>query len=123
MHAPLLGLRNATAQLLLGRTRGNPLPGFRFPFFSAEDGMADEAAAEQFSNLQAGLQFALLQPGDDARGSFVLLPGWPCEWDVSFRLKAPKNTTVQGAWVRGELVNLTVLPEERIADMILAPGC
>ena len=83
MHAPLLGLRNETAALLLGRVAGAPLPGYRFPFFSGEDGMNDFPSVEQFSNLQAGAQLALLQAGEDAQswdepGSIVLLPGWPC---------------------------------------------
>ena len=123
MHAPLLGLRNETAQLLLARTHGKPLPGFRFPFFSAEAGMADEAAAEAFSNLAAGAQFALLQPGDDAQASIVLLPGWPCQWDVHFKLHAPLQTVVEGVWAGGALASLTVTPPERAAAVILAPGC
>jgi hypothetical protein len=100
---------------------GNPLPGFRFPFFSGEDGMADEAAVEIFSNLQAGVQFALLQPGE--QGAVVAFPGWPCEWDVHFRLRAPLNTTVEGVWRGGALVNLTVVPPARAAAVIVAAGC
>jgi hypothetical protein len=121
MHAPLLGLRNETAALLARRTAGSPLPGYRFPFFSGENGMADEAAAEIFSNLQAGVQFALLQPGEG--GSVVAFPGWPCAWDVHFRLRAPGNTTVEGRWRGGALVNLTVVPSSRAPWVHVATGC
>ena len=128
MHAPLLGLRNETAALLLGRVAGSPLPGYRFPFFSGEDGMSDFPSVEQFSNLQAGAQFALIQAGEDAAdwgapGSIVLLPGWPCSWDVSFRLRAPFNTSVTVVWANSSLQSLDVDPPARRADVLFAPGC
>jgi hypothetical protein len=121
MHAPLLGLRAETAALLVNRTRGTPLPGYRFPFFSAEDGMGDEAACEAFSNLAAGVQHALLQAGE--HGEIVVLPGWPCAWDVHFKLRAPANTTVEGVFKGGKLLSLSVVPASRAADVIVAPGC
>jgi hypothetical protein len=121
MHAPLLGLRNETGALLVARTAGTPLPGFRLPFFSAEDGMGDEAACEAFSNLASGVQFALLQPGE--QGAVVALPGWPCAWDVHFKLRAPQNTTVEGVWRGGQLRNLTVVPASRAPFVYVAKGC
>ena len=128
MHAPLLGLRNETAALLLGRVPGFPLPGYRFPFFSGEDGMNDFPSVEQYSNLQAGAQFALMQAGEDnadwsTPGSIVLLPGWPCAWDVSFRLRAPFNTVVTVVWANSSLQSLDVDPPARRADIVFAPGC
>jgi hypothetical protein len=124
MHAPLLGLRNETGALLRARAEAPaPLPGFRFRFFSGEPGMADEAAAEVFSNLASGVQLALLQPGDDAAQSVAVLPGWPCAWGVRWRLRAPGNTSVEGAWEGGALQSLTVLPPERAPAVRLAPGC
>ncbi len=121
MHAPLLGLRNETAALLVNRTTGKPLPGYRLKFFSGEDGMGDEAACEAFSNLASGVQFALLQPGE--QGAVVLFPGWPCTWDVHFKLRAPMNTTIEGVWKGGKLFNLTVVPESRTPWVQIAPGC
>ena len=128
MHAPLLGLRNETAALLLGRVPGSPLAGFRFPFFSGEDGMADFPSVEQYSNLQAGLQLALIQAGEDnaswnTPGAIVLLPGWPCAWDVSFRLRAPFNTVVTVVWANSSLQSLDVQPPARRRDVVFAPGC
>jgi len=128
LHAPLLGLRNETAALLLGRVAGSPLAGYRFPFFSGEDGMADFPSVEQFSNLQAAAQFALVQAGEDnadwsSPGAIVLLPGWPCAWDVAFRLRAPFNTVVTAVWANSSLQSLDVQPPARRADVVVAPGC
>lgn len=62
------------------------------------------------------LQEMLLQTdGDELR----LLPCWPKELDVSFRLYAPKNTVVECVWKNGEIKKLTVIPESRRADIIL----
>ena len=66
-------------------------------------------------------KFALLQPGED--GAVVAFPAWPCHWDVHFRLYAPWNTTVEGVWQGGAVVNLTVVPESRAAAVIFATGC
>jgi hypothetical protein len=122
--AALLGLRNETAARLAGRAAfRTPLPGFRFEFFSGEHGMGDEAAAEVFSNLQAALQLALLQPADDADGTAVLLPAWPCGVDVTYRLRAPRNATVTVVWAGGKLASLVVDPPERARFVVVAPGC
>lgn len=48
-----------------------------------------------------------------------LLPAWPRDWDVEFRLHAPFQTVVEGKIERGKLVNLRVTPESRLADVRL----
>ena len=63
----------------------------------------------------------LLQPADDALGSALLLPAWPCEWDVHFKLQAPRQTTVVGSLVAGKL-EYHVEPAGR-ARFISAAGC
>lgn len=123
LHAALLGLRDDVAAMLLARTRGSPLPGYRFPFFSFEDGMDGEPAAEVFSILQAAAQLALVQNADDAEDTIVLLPAWPCAWNVSFRLKAARNTTITAVWAAGSLQSIAVEPLDRAAHVIVAPGC
>jgi hypothetical protein len=47
-----------------------------------------------------------------------LFPAWPKKWDVSFRLHAPYQTVVEGEYRDGSLVSLTVIPVERLADVI-----
>jgi len=54
----------------------------------------------------------LLQPMDDVEESMLLLPAWPCEWDVAFRLAGPMNTYVSGKLVNGTL-SYTVEPKSR----------
>jgi len=62
-----------------------------------------------------GLQEMLMQtPGQTIR----LLPAWPKDWDVDFKLNAPYNTTVEGRVVNGELRDLKVTPPERMKDIL-----
>jgi hypothetical protein len=46
-----------------------------------------------------------------------LFPAWPKNWDVSFKLHAPYNTTVEGVLKDGKLVNIKVTPESRRSDL------
>ena len=61
-----------------------------------------------------GLQEMLMQ----CFGNEILLfPAWPNEWDVNFKLHAPMNTTVEGEFKNGKLVNFKVFPENRRKDV------
>jgi len=65
-----------------------------------------------------GLQEMLMQTtGDDIR----LLPAWPKDWDVDFKLHAPHSTTVQGKVRGGTVVELVVHPESRRKDVSIMP--
>jgi hypothetical protein len=55
--------------------------------------------------------------GDDIR----LLPAWPKEWDVDFKLHAPQNTTVEVVLRKGTEVTLKVSPESRQKDIVINP--
>jgi hypothetical protein len=56
----------------------------------------------------------LRQWGEDgAAGSIVLLPAWPCELDVVFKLWGPLNTSVEVVYAGGQLVALNVVPPSR----------
>ncbi len=48
-----------------------------------------------------------------------LLPAWPADWDVHFKLHAPYRTVVEGEYRDGELVNLSVTPESRRSDVVI----
>jgi hypothetical protein len=66
----------------------------------------------------------LLQSGEDgATGTIVLLPAWPCDVDVSFKLWGPLNTSVEVIWAGGALVSLDVVPAERRSAVVFAPAC
>ncbi len=63
-----------------------------------------------------GLQEMLMQtPGRTIR----LLPAWPKEWDVDFKLHAPERTVVTGKVRDGEVVELEVVPESRKGDVVV----
>lgn len=62
------------------------------------------------------LQDMLLQTnGED----IYILPAWPKDWDVHFKLHAPGNTTVECRLEKGEVKMLKVLPEERAKNVTL----
>ncbi len=63
-----------------------------------------------------GLQEMLMHTiGDEIR----LLPAWPEDWDVDFKLHAPHKTTVEGQVRNGKLIDLKVIPESRRRNVIL----
>jgi hypothetical protein len=63
-----------------------------------------------------GLQEMLLQTTDE--GKILLFPAWPREWNVHFKLHAPKSTTVEVELKEGKVVKLIVLPESRKKDIV-----
>ena len=67
--------------------------------------------------MNRALQEMLLQSGDDGfdAPTIVLLPAWPCGWDVAFKLWAPFNTSVEVEYAGGKLVSLNVQPPARAA--------
>lgn len=63
-----------------------------------------------------GVQEMLLQPVGDA---LYVLPAWPADWDVDFKLHAPGQTTVELRVVGGKLQRLEVSPAHRARDVVL----
>jgi hypothetical protein len=61
------------------------------------------------------LQRMLVQyEGDE----IYLFPAWPKDWNVAFKLFAPKNTTIEATLKNGEITRLEVTPGERKKDLI-----
>ncbi|PSL27998.1 DUF5703 domain-containing protein [Dyadobacter jiangsuensis] len=106
-----LGLTEEAAALTIKKLQDS---GRRFPAFwgPGHDWVPDHNWG---GSGMIGLQEMLMQtPGD-----FInLLPAWPDDWDVQFKLHAPKNTVVEGEWKAGKLVSLKVTPESRRSDVI-----
>jgi len=48
-----------------------------------------------------------------------LLPAWPKDKNVHFKLHAPYQTTIECSWKNGALEFLKVLPEARKKDVVL----
>ncbi|HUT23538.1 MAG TPA: DUF5703 domain-containing protein [Sumerlaeia bacterium] len=67
-------------------------------------------------NLMMALQTMLMQCEGDA---IRLFPAWPKEWDVDFKLRAPKQTIVEGTLRSGKLERLKVAPKAREKDVIV----
>jgi len=110
--AALIGDAPTASAQLLARARTGPAKGYRFTGF-AEHYQDYEPSADHYANMNRALQESLLQTGDDAGGTLVLLPAWPCSWDVDFRLVGPANTTVTVSYAGGRLVSLDVQPPSR----------
>ncbi len=70
------------------------------------------------SVMMIAFQAMLLQTDGD---KLLLLPAWPGEWDVQFKLHAPNQTTVEGDFIDSKLVRLHVDPASRKQDIIV-PG-
>jgi hypothetical protein len=66
-----------------------------------------------------GLQDMLLQASGD---TIYLLPAWPKDWDVAFKLHAPRNTTVEARVAGGKLIELHVTPADRQKDVVTPAG-
>ena len=66
--------------------------------------------------MVAALQRMLVQYEGD---KILILPAWPKDWNVSFKLHAPKGTTIEGVYRDGKLEPLKVVPESRRADVVV----
>ena len=64
--------------------------------------------------LMKTLQAMLLQT-DGSR--IFLLPAWPKDWNVEFKLHAPQRTVVEGIYRGGKMQSLHVTPKTRRADV------
>ncbi|KPK50631.1 MAG: hypothetical protein AMK72_01730 [Planctomycetes bacterium SM23_25] len=108
-----LGLADEARKNLVGRARKKHA-GSRFPAFWGPnyDWIPDQ---DHGGVLMKALQAMLLQT--DGRKVF-LLPAWPKDWDVHFRLHAPYRTTVECKYGGGKVRLLTVTPPERKADLV-----
>lgn len=121
INTALLGFSAQAYAMVLDRARQGPPAGYRFPAF-AQHYQDYEPSADHFSVMNTAIHAMLLQNGEDgAAGTIVLLPAWPCDVDVSFKLFAALNTTVELVWERGAQVALTVEPPERAAAVVFAP--
>jgi hypothetical protein len=118
IQAALLGLTNEAKNLVTQRVKAKAR-GYRFPGFYGPnyDWTPDQ---DHLSVFMIGIQRMLMQCEGDR---ILLLPAWPKEWDVSFKLHAPKNTTVEAVVKNGKVKMLAVTPESRRKDIELQnPG-
>ena len=89
-------------------------PRARFPAFweCKMDGTPDNDHGANSANT---VQSMLLQSDGQ---KIYLLPAWPEDWDVSFKLCAAGNTTVECEYRDGKVQSLKVTPQARQADIV-----
>ena len=68
--------------------------------------------------LLSGALLTLMQTIGDR---ILLLPAWPKDWDVDFKLHAPRQTTVECSFRVGKIKKLIVSPHEREKDVVVCP--
>lgn len=110
--AARLGLREEAVTNLLAKL-GNSHPAYRFPATWGPnfDWLPDQCHG---SNLMLLAQEMLLQTAGER---ILLFPAWPREWDVNFRLHAPRGTVIEAELRAGKLMRLEVTPSARTADV------
>jgi hypothetical protein len=120
--AACLGLSEEAARLVAERAaQPSPsrpgYPAYRFPAMWGpnSDWIPDQTHG---SNILTTLQYMLLHSDGD---KIYLLPAWPKNWKASFKLHAPKNTTVEGVYRAGKLEQMKVTPESRRQDIVESP--
>ena len=87
----------------------------RFPLYGSNspDSCPD---FDHFGSGSIALQRMLMQC--DGK-EIVLLPAWPKDWDVDFKLHAPYNTIIEASVINGKIENLKVTPKSRMNDVII----
>ncbi len=113
VQAALLGLTDEARTMVIERVQ-NSAKGYRFPGFYGPnyDWTPDQ---DQPTVFMIGLQRMLMQCEGD---KILLFPAWPKEWDVTFKLYAPKQTTIDCEMKQGKIVKLKVTPASRGKDVV-----
>ncbi len=134
IHYARLGMAEKSQEMAVGKLGNGP---YRFPAFWPET--IDWVPDFNWGGAgMIGLQEMLLQTHSDAPASLHgkvnlgdirlntgngvklrLLPAWPVDWDVDFRLHAPGQTIVEAKVRDGRIMELKVTPEHRQEDLIL----
>jgi len=115
--APLLGMTDEAARILKVKM-ANSNAHYRWPATWGPnfDWVPDQCHG---GNLMAAINYMLLQHAGD---KILLLPAWPKDWDVSFKLHAPRKTTVEVVYRAGKIEKLEVVPPERRKDVTFPAG-
>jgi len=107
-----LGLTEQAREDVVGRARKGH-EGSRFPAFWGPnyDWIPDQ---DHGGVLLKAVQAMLIQT--DGRKIF-LLPAWPRDWDVDFKVHAPYRTVIEGKVRHGQITQLKVTPPSREKDI------
>ncbi len=112
VHFARLGMTDEARELIVRKFDDGP---YRFPAFWPP--AIDHAPDHNWGGMaMIGLQEMLMQTGDDR---ILLLPAWPDDWDVNFKLHAPGETVVEGKVMDGKVGHLEVTPAIRRDDVVV----
>jgi len=108
IQAALLGLADKAKTMVTARAAATAT-GYRFPglFGPNYDWTPDQ---NHPSGMVIAVQRMLMQCDGD---KIALLPAWPADWNASFKLHAPKVTTIESRVEKGAIIELKVTPESR----------
>jgi len=117
IQAAYLGLTPEAANYVVGNF-STWHPASRFPAFWGPnmDWIPDQCHG---GVSMIALQSMLLQ---NVGRKILILPAWPRQWDVDFKLHANYNTIVEARVRNGKILNLKVTPNERKADVVMGTG-
>ncbi|MBI5393959.1 MAG: hypothetical protein HZA91_01545, partial [Verrucomicrobia bacterium] len=112
--AALLGMTDEAKKQILHKVR-NSHRNFRFPAMWGPnfDWLPDQ---DHGGNILLTLQHMILNADGE---KICVLPAWPKDWNLHFKLHAPRRTTVEGRVRNGRLVDLKVTPAERRKDVVV----
>lgn len=113
-----LGNTTEAARRVVDKLSNTAAPQARFPAFfgPGHDWVPDHNWG---GSGMVGLQEMLLAADPYGDGKIHLLPAWPRDWDVDFKLHAPQQTTIEASVKGGRLVSLKVSPESRRKDVVV----
>jgi hypothetical protein len=89
--------------------------GCRFPLYGRE-GFDSCPDFDHFGSGAVALQRMLVQ---EAGGKILLLPAWPADWDVDFKLHLAGGAILTGKVQRGKLIAWDVQPSGRKRDVVI----
>lgn len=112
--AAILGITEHAKKELEIRAR-NTHPNHRFPAMWGPnfDWVPDQ---DHGGNIMLTLQHMLLTSDGD---KIFLMPAWPKDWNVRFKLHAPHRTTVEAEYRNGKLAGYKVIPKSRTKDVVI----
>ena len=113
-----LGNTPEASRRIIDKLSNTTAPQARFPAFfgPGHDWVPDHNWG---GSGMVGLQEMLMAADPYGDGKIYLLPAWPKEWNVSFKLHAPQQTTVEATVKNGKLAELKVTPESRRKDVVI----
>lgn len=113
VQAACLGLTDQAKEYVV-QNFSDVSPDYAFPAFWGPN--FDWVPDQDHGNVASlALQKMLMQQDGE---KIYLLPAWPKDWNVKFKLRAYGNTVVEGTVVNGKLENLNVTPSSRQTNVI-----